>query len=167
VPSDSLETFLYQAAEMGYFTKSSELHIDDKSLAFVENGLRGKHREDVLKGRVPTRKAPGTQEAIAIGDAIITQQIANRMISADAAYSLVDLQLYQNALVKKEVVANTDIDGYVLPFRERLRQSLEQGWNGLLAVTLALVSVWWLWVFGAIIWLAYRRVFRIRWATKS
>lgn len=48
IPSQHLETFMYQAAELGYYTSSSKLDIDDKSLQYLENALKHQVRKEVL-----------------------------------------------------------------------------------------------------------------------
>jgi hypothetical protein len=58
VPSEHLEEYMYAVADLGYFTSSSEINIDDRSLAYLENKLKqeakrkrcpGKHFERVSR----------------------------------------------------------------------------------------------------------------------
>ena len=40
MPSQNLEAFMYGVADIGYFTRSSTLNIDDRSLQYLENNLK-------------------------------------------------------------------------------------------------------------------------------
>jgi hypothetical protein len=40
IPSENLELFIHNIADLGYYTSSSRLDIEDKSLVFLENELK-------------------------------------------------------------------------------------------------------------------------------
>ncbi|RYZ27971.1 MAG: DUF4349 domain-containing protein [Chitinophagaceae bacterium] len=157
VPSAALETFLFDAAKLGYFTSTNELHIDDKSLAYLENNLKQKAREEQLyKKGSAKRDSTLPLQALQLKDEAIDQLITNKQIAADAAYSTVDLSLYQNTLVGKEMIANYTLSGYELSFGARLSQTLKDGWNALLNFLLLLLNFWAFALSGLLFYLAYR-----------
>jgi hypothetical protein len=141
VPSEHLETFLYNASDLGYFTRNSNLHIDDKSLSYLENRLKEKNRISALS-QTPPKGASSAIKTIAIRDEAIGQQIANRTIDTDVKYSTVTLSLFQNPVVQKEVIANYVIADYQLPFGQRLGNAFNDGWQYFLAFAVALAHLW-------------------------
>ncbi len=143
VPSQNLEAFLFETADLGYYTGNSNLKIDDRSLIYLQNALKQKGREEVLAK--PSSAKPtvaGKQQAIELKDEAVDQFIANKNTDADAQYSTVNLTLFQNAVVRKEMIANYVIDKYELPFASRLKNALSNGWEAFLNLLLALSHLW-------------------------
>ncbi|HEY1112647.1 MAG TPA: hypothetical protein VGE66_03770, partial [Chitinophagaceae bacterium] len=56
--------------------------------------------------------------------------------------SSVDLSLFQNPVVRKEVIANYVISDYQLPFGQRVSNALRDGWQAFLAFVLVLAHLW-------------------------
>ncbi|MEP7231006.1 MAG: DUF4349 domain-containing protein [Ginsengibacter sp.] len=143
VPSENLEEFMYNIADLGYFTGSSRLHIDDKSIGYLENVLKQKNRREVLTTHDLNKSKSFTDaQTVAVKDEITNQQIANRIIDADVNYSSVHLNLFQNSLVRKEIIANYVTSDYQLPFGKRLSNALSDGWQYFLGVVIALANLW-------------------------
>ena len=148
VPSEKLEVVLNGAADLGYFTANSTLHIDDRSLAFLENGLKQKNRTGSIS----------SQKTIAFKDEMVDRFIQNKTIDADVAYSTVSLRLFQNAIVHKEVIANYVVADYTLPFSQRLGNNLSKGWDYFLGLLLALANLWAFLLSGVAVYIIYRRL---------
>jgi len=142
VPAASLERFMYSVADLGYYTSASNLHIDDKSLEYLQNALKQKARSEVLAHAPTIRDSNASLATLAIRDEAIGQQIQNRSIDADANYSTVNLSFFQNALVRKEVVANYVLTDYDLPFGKKLAHTLAAGWGYFLDLMLLLANLW-------------------------
>src|SRR5688500_5332473 len=70
VPSESLEEFMYNANNLGYFTSSSKMHIDDQSLRYLENQLKHKNRTQTISERKKDKSFTSLQ-TIAVKDAAI------------------------------------------------------------------------------------------------
>lgn len=158
VPSQNLESFLDGAADLGYFTGSSTLHIDDKSLAYLDNKLKQKNRVETLVSKVPAKGILAAEKTIAIKDEAVDKYIQNKTIDADVAYSVVRLSLFQNAVVRKETIANYVLSGYELPFKERLINSLHSGWDAFLNFFLALANLWAFLLLGLLVYALCRIV---------
>ena len=139
VPSENLEAFLYRVAELGYFTGASNLHVDDKSLLYLEQRLKAGARTQQLDKK---KNQPGFSASIQTSDEVIDLQIANRRIDADVAYSAVRLHLSQNTLIRREMIANYEVADYELPFAQKLAQSLLKGWAGFGEFILLLLTLW-------------------------
>jgi hypothetical protein len=156
IPSENLELFLHNIAELGYYTSSSQLDIEDKSLAFLENELKQKNRQHELSKPGNTVKSLASLQSINVKDAMIEQNIANRAIDADVNYSLVNISLFQNSLVRKEVIANYILTGYELPFSKRLLNAIGSGWEMFLSFLLFLAHFWMFLLVAGIAWITYR-----------
>lgn len=157
VPSHNLEAFLFSVADLGYFTTSTHLQVDDRSLSYLENTLKQENRTEVLAQPTAKPKTPSaTLQTIAVKDEAIEQNIANRAIDADVNYSTVNLNLYQNAIIRKETVANPYLDNYDLPFWKRLGNALENGWEYFLSFVVAVAHLWMFIGAGVLVVMAYR-----------
>ncbi|HYH13876.1 MAG TPA: DUF4349 domain-containing protein [Flavisolibacter sp.] len=155
VPSEQLETFLYNVADLGYYTSSSNLHIDDRSLAYLENVLKQQNRATALAQPIK-RDAASNLETIAVRDEAIAQHITNRAIDADVKYSTVTLSLFQNPLIRKEVIANYVLADYQLPFGKRLGHAFSDGWEYFLAFVIALSHFWMFILVGVGLLISYK-----------
>ncbi len=155
VPSEHLEAFLYRVAELGYFTGASNLHVDDKSLVYLEQRLKAGVRTQKLEGKT---SRPRISESIQISDEVIDLQVANRQIDADVAYSAVRLRLSQNTLIRREMIANYAVADNELPFSQKLAQSLLKGWTGFREFILMLLTLWPFLLGSGLIYLGWRYV---------
>jgi hypothetical protein len=156
VPSENLELFLHNIADLGYYTSSSQLDIEDKSLAFLENEWKQKSRQHELSKQGNSNKSLASLASINVKDAMIEKNIENWAINADADYSLVNISLFQNALVRKEVIANYILSGYELPFSQRLVNAIGNGWEMFLSFLLFLAHFWMFLLMAGIAWITYR-----------
>jgi hypothetical protein len=156
VPSENLELFLHNVAELGYYTSSSQLDIEDKSLSFLENEWKQNNRQHELSKPGNTVKGLASLPSINVKDAMIEQNITNRSIDADVTYSLVNISLFQNSLVRKEVIANYILTGYELPFHKRLLNAIGNGWEMFLSFLLFLAHFWMFLLVAGIAWITYR-----------
>ena len=142
MPSQNLEAFMYGVADIGYFTRSSTLNIDDRSLQYLENNLKQQSRIAVITGSLRRDKSFTLTRAIQVKDDVIDKQLANRSIDAQVNYSTVSLTLYQNQVIRKEVVANYAVADYQLPFSQRLGNAISNGWQMFQSFLLVLVHLW-------------------------
>lgn len=157
IPSENLEQFMYSVADLGYFTGSTKLHIDDRSLEYLEGALKQKNRTEELSEPINRRTKSFTdRERVEVKDEVIEQQISNRAIDADVKYSTVKLSLFQNPLVRREIIANYFISDYHLPFSKRLSNAISDGWQYFLAFVLALAHLWMFIMLAVAIFLCYR-----------
>ena len=157
VPSEALEAFLFAVADLGYLTQSSHLQVDDKSLLYLENALRQKSRAEVLsQPSAKPQSSASTLRTIAVRDEAIAQHMANRAIDAEVNYSTVNLNLYQNAIIRREVIANPYLDSYNLSFWKQLGDALENGWVFFLNFLVALAHLWMFLLSGVIIYTIYK-----------
>lgn len=157
IPQQHLEDFMYGIADMGYFIPSSKMDITDKSLDYLTNQLKQQTRHQLLTD-VNHKKRQGLtgMQAVKINDEATEQQITKMQIDADVNYSTVQLYLFQNPLVRKEVMANYAVSDYQLPFGKRISNALSTGWAYFINLIIALMQLWVFIVLSVILWLGYR-----------
>ena len=155
IPSQNLDVFLAETAHLGYYTHNSELKIDDKSLVYLGNLLKQKNRSE-LPALSKRRADSTTLPSIQVKDEAVEQFIQNKSIDADAAYSTVSLQLFQNTVVRREMMANYAIADYDLSFATRLKQALSSGWEAFINFLIAMTHLWVFILLGMILFPAYR-----------
>lgn len=157
VPAQNLEAFIYEMTSIGYFTFNSRMDIDDKSLDYLAAALKQQNRNEVVN-RTGNRNAKGLTDTqlIQTKDDAIDQQIANQRIDADVQYSTVQLNLYQNPIVRKEVIANYSTSKYEFPFNTRLHNAFSTGWNIFLNFLLVLVHLWPFIFLTIAVWMGYK-----------
>jgi hypothetical protein len=157
VPSQHLEAFLFGVADLGYLTTGTHLQVDDKSLSYLENALKQANRAEVLAQPTAKRKSQtATLQTIVVKDEAIEQNMANRAIDADVNFSTVNLNLFQNAIVRKETIANPYLDNYGLPFWKRFGNALENGWVYFLSFVVAIAHLWMFIAAGVLVMVVYR-----------
>ena len=119
--------------------------------------LKQKNRVEELSRPVSSkRKSTSTLETIAIKDEVIERGINNRAIDADVNYSAVSLSLFQNPLVRKEVIANYYISDYQLPFSKRWTDAISEGWEYFLNFLLVLTHLWVFILAALLLWISYK-----------
>ena len=143
VPWQHLETFLDTIADLGYFTGSSRLHIDDKSILYLQNSLKEQARTNILANAPKqVKKYEHNLYSVMLRDEAIDQQISNRYIDADVNYSTIDMLVFQNDVVRKEVVANYILSDYRLPVGTRLVHAFSDGWISFTEFILIIARLW-------------------------
>jgi hypothetical protein len=157
VPAENLEAFLYGAADMGYYTSTSQLDIDDLSLHYLENVLKQQSRTTALTLPVAQpNKFSDNIITVAVRDEAIEQQIRNGFIDADVQYSSVHLTLFQNVLVRKEVIANNLLSGYQLPFSQRIGNAVNDGWMLFQGFVIVVAHLWIFILSGLLLYFSFR-----------
>ena len=149
VPSEKLHEFLFDVSSIGYLTDKSTLDIQDKSLEFLQNRLKQENRNSIST-------KSNTINIVKLKDEATDQKIANLAIDADVRYSPVTIELYQNQIIKKEVVANHNISSYQLPFSTRIFTALNNGIVIFESFIVILFNIWAFILFGVVAYFGYR-----------
>jgi hypothetical protein len=160
VPSASLEEIIFQVTQVRYLTVASQIDVNDKSLSYLQNDLKQQNRNAVLSQA--SKKSERVSKVATIDLRNIEEQIANRAIDADVKYSTVNVNIFQNPIIKKEIVANYVISDYQLPFSQRLVISISAGWYSFLAFVLAVVHLWMFLVLAILAYTLYKYLLKNR-----
>jgi hypothetical protein len=162
VPSASLEEIIFQVTQVGYLTVASQIDVNDKSLSYLQNDLKQQNRNAVLSQASKKSERVSKVATIDLRNEAIEEQIANRAIDADVKYSTVNVNIFQNPIIKKEIVANYVISDYQLPFSQRLVISISAGWYSFLAFVLAVVHLWMFLVLAILAYTLYKYLLKNR-----
>lgn len=143
VPSEKLQDFLFEVAGLGYHSNFSSLQIDDHSLAYLRNRMRSKNRAALLKSSTSNTSIDSLAlRKLSVMDEVTEQLIGNREIDRDVQYSRVSIGLLQNAVAKKEMIANYNLSIYKLPVAKRMADALMTGWDAFVNLLIGLAHLW-------------------------
>jgi hypothetical protein len=162
VPSEKLDDFIEQVSTTASFIKNSNLRIEDKSLQYLASNLKRQNREQLLNEEGGKKRK--TIESIHLlnqKDQMIEQELANKQVGSDVKYSTIQLSFFQDALIRKEIVANNDLAHYRLPFLKSIKTAFFNGWEYFLSFLVGLTSLWMFIVVAIVIAMAFRH-YKIR-----
>ena len=157
VPTINLDQFIEEISAAAVHIQNSQLHIEDKSLNYLSAQLKRQNSQDLLKSEAG--KNHKTEESVSLADEkdqLIEQQIQNKQIDADVKYSTVQLNFYQNALMRTEVVANNNLSDYQLPFARSMSNAFFNGWDYFLIFIIGIANLWMFLVAGVVVIFSYR-----------
>ena len=152
VPMLLLDSFITALQLPATTVAHLQLHTEDKTLEYQAQEMKEDNRKKVLR-RMPEKINSGiaAEKTIAIGDEAIEQWQAQQQVKFDVLYSQVDIELIQNILVRREIVANPDLDVYRLPLANRFKNASA---NGVFVIIDFLIGLVYLWPFLLLIFVA-------------
>ncbi|MDB5250948.1 MAG: hypothetical protein JWP27_117 [Flaviaesturariibacter sp.] len=155
VPAPVVDTFLALLAGESQLVASSRLSVDDRSLAYLGSRLRQQSRNAVL-APVKAVKVKEASALIAEKEVAIDERISNLELDAQARFSTVDVELFQDPVVRRQRVADGSLAGIDLPWTTRMADALSTGWSVLGNIIVAVAHAWVLVPLGLLGWVAYR-----------
>ncbi|HSC80663.1 MAG TPA: DUF4349 domain-containing protein [Chitinolyticbacter sp.] len=172
VPTARTQDFLRALAAQIDFLEARSYGAEDVQLEWMRQQLTARRTQEAQQQLGEVASAPGKtrQRVEAIDQQLQTKAardeavLAQTLLDDKVAYSTVALSLYQAPQLRKTVL--TDFDSALADHRPAfgasLKQSLRQGWRGLLLAVVGLAVLWPLWlivaaVVGLLLWRARRR----------
>jgi hypothetical protein len=153
VPSESLEEFTTRVSHLGIYVTMNRMDIEDKSLDFLSNQLKLKDRQElVAQQRTGKIKIKNPTDVLLLKDDMVDQKIQNLRTDAAVKMSVISLSFYQNDSIVKEIIPNDDPSAYDIPFPQRLRLALVNGWSVFIDTGVALLTIWPFIIIGLIVW---------------
>ncbi len=143
VPSNFIEAFMDSVNHLSTYVDTRSMDIEDRTADYAGEVLKAKNRETSIKFREkikPTHE--GADSILAIADNIVDREVANIRTEQASTYSTVTLTLYENNIVKAEVLANEDLNSYSLPLVKRIGLALTTGWLYFAEFVIGLLHVW-------------------------
>jgi hypothetical protein len=143
VPSDFIEAFMDSVNHLSTYVDTRSMDIEDRTIDYAAEVLKTDNRERSVKLREkikPTHK--GADSILSIADNIVDRKISNLRTEQAVAYSTVTLNLYENNVVKAEIVANEDLSSYNLPVLKRIGLALSTGWFYFSELVIGLLHLW-------------------------
>ena len=158
VPSAKLEEFMRQVASQATFINKSNLDIDDRSIDYLAQTLKQQSRQKIVGSQVEKNNLK-TKDALTLADEqdkIINQKTNNLYTDAAVKYSMVQLSFLQNAYIRKESIANNDLNSYQSPFYKRLGDALVLGCIYFGDLLVGIAHLWAFILLGILGWLSFR-----------
>lgn len=143
VPSNFMEGFMDSVNHLSTYVDTRTMDIEDKSIDYAAEVLKAGNREKSIKLREkikPTHQ--GADSILAIADNVVDREINNMRTEQAANYSTVTLKLYENNIVKAEIIANEDLSAYSLPLLKRVSLALSGGWFYFSELIIGLLNLW-------------------------
>jgi Domain of unknown function (DUF4349) len=151
VPNARLDTFLGELSQIYTHLDFRRVNAQDLTAPFLTNQLKAQLRDNAAqriaeatdeKGKRLSDITNAEESRVAMKDAAIEQHIQNLETDYDIAFSVVNLEIYQDALVSKAMKPNTNNVGATANFGFRLTQALANGWAILLDIFLFFINLW-------------------------
>jgi hypothetical protein len=153
IPSQSLEKFTTEVSHLGIYVNMNRMDIEDKWLDYLSNQLKLKDRQDlVAQQRTGKIKIKNPTDVLLLKDDMVDQKIQNLRTDASVKMSVISLSFYQNDSIVKEIIPNDDPSAYDIPFNQRLRLALVNGWSIFIDTGVALLTIWPFIIAGLIVW---------------
>ncbi|GAB4093690.1 DUF4349 domain-containing protein [Flaviaesturariibacter terrae] len=157
VPSDRLDEFLFEAARVASFVQSSDLDVDDRTLDFVSAQWRAENRARFLASSRTSPKVTGSTQGLVIRDEEAGQRLDQRAIDDVVRYSTVRIELAGAPLLRREVIADTNLDSYSPGFGSRLGDALKNGWGLFENLLVAGANLWVFLLAALLAWAGWRK----------
>ena len=165
VPNEHLDTFLSELSRLYTHLDFRRITGEDVTATFLINQLKAQLRDasaqriaeaSAEKGKRLSDITNAEESRVNLKDAAIEQQIQNLETDYNIAFSVVNVEIYQNAVVSKTMKANVGSLAASANFGFRLSEALSGGWSVLLDVFLFFTHLWAFILFGLAGFWAYR-----------
>lgn len=166
IPTHRLDTFLSEISSIYKFLDYRRVHSDDLTADFLSNEMRELVRTNSVKrienasdnkGKRLDNIVEAEQTTLAMNDAKIDQQIRNMETDYSIEYSLVNMEVYQEAVISKSVKVNPSVLETSPNFDYRFQEALSRGWAVLMALVLLIVNLWSVILIALLGWFIYKK----------
>ena len=150
IPSEKLDEFTNSIAKIAVFVDQQAMKLDDHSIIYLANKLKGQNRIDAINSINKTAKRKNTNigNSLYLKDEYVDRKLENMEIDQRVKYSTITLNFYQDNTVKTMIVGNDNLYDYRPGFFQRLGLNLVDGWTYFKEFILVLANLWMLLVFG-------------------
>ncbi len=153
IPSESVELFMDSINNLGNFVDDSKMDVEDHTLDYMVNKLKASNRKASVALRSKIKLTQHVADSILqLKDDMVDRKISNLRTDDAVKYSVLNLSLYQNNTISKEVVANDDLSGYNSPLSVRLGAAISKGWFFFSELVVAALHLWAFILIGGVVW---------------
>jgi hypothetical protein len=167
VPNVNLDTTLKEIARNIDFLDYRTIKAQDVALNILANNLTQKRiakNEERLTNAIDNR-GKKLNETTSAEELLLNKQeqadnakISNLSLADQINFSTINLFIYQQQTVKREVVLNNNkITNYEPSFWSKISDSLKYGWDILAGVLIFIVNLWGLILFGIFVYVIYKK----------
>lgn len=166
IPTHCLDTFLSEISSIYKFLDYRRVHADDLTADFLSNEMRALVRAHSAqrienasdnKGKRLDNIVEAEQTALAMNDAKIDQQIRNMETDYSIQYSLVNMEVYQEAVISKSMKVNPSVLEPSPNFSYRFQEALLRGWTMLMGLVLLIVNLWSVILIALLGWFIFKK----------
>jgi hypothetical protein len=167
VPNEHLDTFLTELSRVYTHLDYRRINAQDLTATFLTNQLKAQLRDNSAqriaqasdeKGKRLTDIVGAEESRVNMKDAAIEQQIQNLETDYDIAFSVVNVEIYQNAVVSKTMKSNIGSLKSSANFGFRLTNALSNGWSILLEILLFFINLWAFILLGLMAFWGYKKI---------
>lgn len=153
IPVMYMDSFMNIVIHDAQFINYRNLKLDDLTMQYVSNQMKQEAMRDNLKTKDVNSAIYNDEKK----ENQIDQKVENLAIADQVKYATVSIELYQPQRVEKIVIAN--IDQLVNPsFGTSIRMGIQNGWDLLKYVFIAISNLWTVILIGLIIyWIVFKK----------
>lgn len=167
VPNQRLDTFLADLSRIYVHLDYRRVNANDLTAAFLTNQLKSELRRESAqriaaatdeKGKRLTDIVNAETSRVQLSDEAIAQKVQNEETDYDIAFSTVQIEIYDDAVVSKSIVAYISPTMASANLGFRCQQALAYGWSFLLDIFVGVLNMWAFILLGILGYVLYRRV---------
>ena len=171
VPNQNLDTFLLEMSQIYKHLDYRHVNSKDLTAEFLTNQLKAEMRKQSSQRIATATDERGKrlddivnaeQTRVQMSDEAIEKKVQNVETDYDIAYSVVTIEIYQDAVVSKNIIAN--VSPTTASFGFRCQTAFTNGWAILLDIFVGILN---LWVFILLGFLGYWVYLRLKGAVFS
>ena len=149
VPNQHLDTFLMEMSRFYVHLDFRRVHANDLTASFLTNLLKAEVRNQSSqriaaasddKGKRLNDIVNAEQSRVQMSDEAIEKKVQNVETDYDIAYSVVTIEIYQDAVVSKNIIAN--VSATTASFGFRCQTAFANGWAILLDIFVGILNLW-------------------------
>jgi hypothetical protein len=154
VPVEYVEILMDSITKMGDYVDNRKMEVEDRSLDYLSEKLKAQNRIASVKQRRNIKLTQRSADSILLlKDDVVDRKISNMRTDEAAKFSVLNLSLYQNNTVAKEVVLSDDPSDYKGPLSTRAGIAFSNGWYYFSAIIVGLLNLWVFILIGAGVWI--------------
>ena len=153
IPAELVEPFMDSLNHMGVFVDTRKMDIEDKSLDYLATKLKVQNREASVKLRKGIKLTQrGADSILSIKDDAVDRKISNLRTDDASKFTMLNLNLYQNNSVNKEVLANEDLSNYNTSLGVQTSLAFSNGWKYFAQLMVGVLHLWAFILAGGAVW---------------
>ena len=166
VPNQNLDTFLMEISRIYKHLDFRHVNANDLTASFLTNQLKAEARNQSSqriatasneKGKRLNDIVAAEESRVQLSDEAIEQKVQNVETDYDIAYSIVNIQIYDDVVVSKNIVPSQSPAIANVGFGFRCQKAFTNGWMLLLDIFVGILNLWVFIVIGILGYIMYRR----------
>lgn len=167
VPNQNLDTFLMEISRIYTHLDYRRVNSEDLTGSFLTNQLKSEFRNQSSQRIAAATDAQdkrlndvvaAEESRVQMSDEAIAQKVQNVETDYDIAFSTVNIEIYEDAIVSKNIISSISPATARASFGFRCQQAFVNGWAFLLDVFIGILNLWVFILIGFLGYILYRRM---------